>query len=103
MINEVEFLQANLDRNDLAIKNIFSKEESNFILKNIISKYALEEKVVKEFLKRKERLSVAEITEIFSQIQNMFIEEWFGPGGEKISFKGIIGIVLVCIGIFLIK
>jgi len=72
---------------DLAIKNIFSKEESKFILKNIISKYALEEKVVKEFLKRKERLSVAEITEIFSQIQNMFIEECFGPGGEKISFN----------------
>ena len=74
-------------RSDLTIKNIFSKEESDFILKNIISKYELEEKVVNEFLKRKERLSVAEITEIFSQIQNMFIEECFGSGAEKISFN----------------
>ena len=72
---------------DLAIKNIFSKEESDFVLKNIISKYELEEKVVKEFLKRKERLSVVEITEIFSQIQNMYIAECYGPGGEKISVK----------------
>ncbi|MGE4650090.1 MAG: hypothetical protein AAEJ53_04310, partial [Myxococcota bacterium] len=75
------------DCSDLAIKNIFSKEESDFILKNIISKYELEEKVVREFLKRKERLSVVEITEIFSQIQNMFIAERYGSGAEKISFK----------------
>jgi len=51
------------------IKNTFSNEESDFILKNIIPEFELEKKVVEELLKSKEKLSVHKITEVFLELQ----------------------------------
>ena len=51
------------------IKNTFSNEESDFILKNIIPEFELEKKVVEELLKSKEKLSVSKITEVFLELQ----------------------------------
>ena len=58
-----------------AIKNTFSNEESDFILKNIIPEFELEKKVVEELLKSKEKLSVHKITEVFLKLQEAHLLE----------------------------
>ena len=57
------------------IKNTFSNEESDFILKNIIPEFELEKKVVEELLKSKEKLSVHKITEVFLELQKAHLLE----------------------------
>ena len=65
------------------IKNTFSNEESDFILKNIIPEFELEKKVVEELLKSKEKLSVHKITEVFLELQKAHLLE--DPDAKRLA------------------
>ena len=71
-----------------AIKNTFSNEESDFILKNIIPEFELEKKVVEELLKSKEKLSVSKITEVFLELQEAHLLEKLQNDQPNLSSVG---------------
>jgi len=76
---EQKILTSNLTMNDF--DPIFSKDEQKFILEKIITKFELENKIVKRYLE-KNRINVKEMIEIFLEEQKNYMKWGKDVAGE---------------------